>query len=153
MNDDTRLAQLTENMRFYGDMRFKQLTLFMAAMTVATGRIIDHPAHRWWIALAALFITSVMWIMETRSTLYALALHNEIGDAFWPRPQVKLFRWLGSSFAVLMLHASFYSFWLGCIRGWCPTCCVSFFVGLIVGIGLLSYSVFNYWDVKKFWVG
>jgi hypothetical protein len=34
-NDDARRAELGGNMRFYADMRFKQLTLFLAWLTLA----------------------------------------------------------------------------------------------------------------------
>ena len=151
-HDKETVSQLMQHLRFYGDMRFKQLTLFMAAMTAVSSGVLQYPQNRWWIALAGLCITSVMWVMETRSTLYALAAHNAIPADLLPRPNVKCFRWLGASLVVLLLHLGFYSFWLVCIRIWCPTC-ISFCIGLIVGIGLLSYSTVNYWFGRKFWLG
>jgi hypothetical protein len=60
MNDDTRLSQLAENHRFFGDMRFKQLTLFMAAMSAAGAGVMQFTGSRWWIALGALFVTGVI---------------------------------------------------------------------------------------------
>lgn len=78
MNDDARLSQLAENMRFYGDMRFKQLTLFMAAMTAVAGGITEASQYRWWIALAGMCIAAVMWVMEVRSTINFSLISCEI---------------------------------------------------------------------------
>ena len=82
MNDDTRLSQLAENHRFFGDMRFKQLTLFMAAMTTAAAGVMQFPGHRWWIALSALFVTAVMWVIEVRAALNGIAAHKAIPELF-----------------------------------------------------------------------
>jgi hypothetical protein len=68
MNHDTRLSQLAENYRFFGDTRFKQLTLFVAAMSAAGAGVAQYPGIRWWIALGALFVTGVMWVAEVRAT-------------------------------------------------------------------------------------
>ena len=148
MNDETRLSQLAENMRFYGDMRFKQLTLFMAAMTAVGGGVVGSSQYRWWIALGGLCITAVMWVMEIRSTINFNAVHK-CAPELWPRAQSKLFRLLTASHAVLLLYVGFYAFWLYSMRKWCPACCVSFYSELIVGFALLLFSVANYWDLWK----
>jgi hypothetical protein len=69
MNEETKLSKLAENVRFFADMHFKQLTLFMAAMTAVTGGIVVSSLYQWWIALGGLCITAVIWTMEIRSTI------------------------------------------------------------------------------------
>jgi len=145
--DDVRLAQLAENMRFYGDMRFKQLTLFMAAMTAVTGGIGQYPRYRWWIALAGVCITAAMWVMEVRSTLNFVAAHNEVPQ-LWVRSTSKPFPWLTATSVVLLLHIGFYAFWLGCVKVWGQHAHISFWVGVIVGVMLLVFSIGNYWPHK-----
>ncbi len=61
----------------------------------------------------------------------------------WPQGSGKLFHWLTATRAVVLLYASFYGFWLYCIRAWCNTCCVSFYIGLLVGAVLAVFSIAN----------
>jgi hypothetical protein len=150
MSNDTRLSQLAENHRFFGDMRFKQLTLFMAAMSAAGAGVVQFTAIRWWIALGALFVTGVMWVVEVRATLAGIAAHNAIPELF---PSRKIFwPWINSSWAVLLLHIGFYVLWLACIRAWGPSARVSFCIGILVGLVLLIFSIVNYYYQRSFWV-
>ena len=149
MNDDTKLTQLAENHRFYGDMRFKQLTLFMAAMTTAGAGVIQFPGNRWWIALGALFVAAVMWVIEVRAVLNGIAARKAIPEQFPSRPT--FWPWINASWVVLLLHVACYAVWLWCIRIWCPTCC-SFYIGVFVGIMLLIFSVVNYGRQSDFWL-
>src|SRR6476469_9385837 len=67
--------QVCDEHRFYGDMRFKQLSLYgvitallvnaMNSKDVATAAISAKP-----ICVIALLSTSVLWVMEVRSSLY-----------------------------------------------------------------------------------
>ena len=124
MNDDTRVSQLAEYHRFYGDTRFKQLTLFTAAMSAAGAGVMQYPVIRWWIALGALFVTGVMWVVEVRATLGGIAARNAIPELFPPSHKIKIFwREINSSYAVLLLHIAFYVLWLECIRAWGPSAC------------------------------
>ena len=149
-HDDVKLSELAETHRFYGDMRFKQLTLFMAAMSAAIGGVHEFPNERWWLAVAGLFFTGVMWIMEVRSTAYSIGLHSAAPELL---PRQKFF-WplLNSSFAVLSLHVAFYLFWLSRIHAWGPTC-ISFSIGAAVGLMLLVFSIGNYYRRRHFWFG
>src|ERR1035441_7756478 len=103
-------------------MRFKQLTLFMAAMSAAGAGVMQFPISRWWIALGALFVTAVMWVVEVRATLNGIAAHNAVPELF---PSRKMFwPWLNSSWAVLSLHIAFYALWLAWLawfRWWCSS--------------------------------
>jgi len=142
MNEDTKLSQLAENMRFFADMRFKQLTVFMAAMTAVAAGVSQSNQYRWWIALGGLWITGVIWVMEIRSTINFIENYEKAKE-LWPRADSKLFPWLTASHAVLLLYAGFYAFWLCCIKKWGAACGVSFYIGLIVGVALLLFSMAN----------
>ena len=148
--DDVKLTQLCENMRFYGEMRFKQLTLLMAGMTAAGAGVAQYPLLKVPLAFAGMLFTSVMWVMEVRSTLYGVA-HREAAPQLWPCPSAVRFRWLNATNAVLFLHMAFYAFWLWCGALWHPSCLL-----LILGIGLavllLVFSIANYWPLWK-WHG
>jgi hypothetical protein len=148
MNEETKLSQLAENMRFFADMRFKQLTLFMAAMTAVAAGIINPNQYRWWIALGGLWITAVIWVMEIRSTINFIKNYNQATE-LWPRAKSKGCRFVTSSHAVLGLYGGFYATWLLCIKKWGPACCVSFYVGLIVGFALFLFSIANDHDLWK----
>lgn len=117
MTEDALKAQIAESLRFYGDMRFKQLTLFMAAMTAAGAGVMQFSLGRWWIALAALFVTAVMWVVEVRATLNAIAAHDTIPEVF-PKRSAMFWLWLNSSWAVLLLHMACYVVWLYCVGSW-----------------------------------
>lgn len=147
MSDDD--GRYDEYYRFYGDMRFKQLTLFMAAMSAAGAGVMQFSGSRWWIALGALFVTGVMWVIEVRATLAAIAAHDEMTKLFGSR---KIFwRWINSSFAVLLLHVGFYALWLRCIRVWGPSACFSFCTGTLAGLVLFIFSMVNYYRQRNFW--
>jgi len=132
-------------------MRFKQLTLFMAAMTAAGTGVTQSPASRWWIALAAFIIAAVMWVVEVRATLNAIAAHDAIPEVF-PRQKKRFMSWLNSSWAVLSLHVVCYWSWWWCLRIWSPGC-VAFYVGIPFGALLIVFSAVNYWQHKEFWLG
>lgn len=73
--------QIAENLRFYSEMRFKQLTVWMTGMSLLTAGSIQYADKvmfsgffvREALAIAAVMFTSVVWIMEIRSTLYWVA--------------------------------------------------------------------------------
>ncbi len=134
MTEDALKAQIAESLRFYGDMRFKQLTLFMAAMTAAGAGVMQFSLGRWWIALAALFVTAVMWVVEVRATLNAIAAHDTIPEVF-PKRSAMFWLWLNSSWAVLLLHMACYVVWLYCVGSWALRG-ASFYIGG----GLASHS-------------
>lgn len=146
--DHATLAQLGENMRLYVDIRFKQLTLLMAAMTAAGAGVAQYPSLRWWLALAGMGFTAVMWVMEVRSTLFSLAV-RDAAPQLWPPVRPKIFPWITATLAVLLLHIAFYTSWLWCLRVWCRNC-GWFWVGLGVGLLLVTYSVLNYWPYRAY---
>lgn len=142
--------QLTENMRFYADARFKQLTLWLAGITLCAAGIGELPADhqlvanrlatRPVIAIVAVFFTAVMWIMEVRAALYWVA-HREQG-AHWPQRKV-VWPWINATNALLLLYAATFWSWLWLGLEWGLSWPVA--VGAtLVGVMLLTFSVLNY---------
>jgi len=82
-----------ENMRFYGNMRFKQLTLLMAGMTVAGAAVVQHPAARTLVPLVAMGFTALLWIMEVRSSLHWVA-NRENAPRLWPLDAKTALPWI-----------------------------------------------------------
>lgn len=70
--------QNCEDHRFYGDMRFKQLTLWSVGMGFLLNAVFGKDAaclsvlHRGLWCFAAFFWTAVIWVMEVRSTVHGL---------------------------------------------------------------------------------
>lgn len=147
--DDVRRTQLAENLRFYGEMRFKQLTLLMAVMTLVGAAVLqgDHRALTERITLHtagasfALLFTAVVWVMEVRAVLYWLA-HAAMVPELWPSPR-KGWSVLSATNAVLGLYASLYVFWLCCARSWNlePWLLVAFSA---LGLVLVGFSLWAY---------
>jgi len=80
------------NWRFYGEVRFKQLTVFLTAMAAfgasAFSQIVRNliPAHRAGIALLAIAVVVAFFVLEERATFYrraymrtALDLEDQLG--------------------------------------------------------------------------
>ena len=141
--EELRIAQFAETLRFYGDMRFKQLTLFIGAMTAAGAGVAQFWNLRVLIAIAGMALTAVMWTMEVRSTLHWRALWEKYPD-LWPAPKMGRFGWLSATNVVLFLYLSFYVFWLcGAVR-WKPSLLL-ILPGAAIGILLVIFSVTSYW--------
>jgi hypothetical protein len=125
MTDDVRRTQLAENMRFYADMRFKQLTLFLAGLTLAAGGVAQYGTHQLVraitiqqaVAVAAALLTAVMWVMELRASIYWRVHREEVPD-LWPRPKGDPFALLNATNSLLVLHLTIYSFWLWAGHWW-----------------------------------
>jgi len=70
--------QNCEDHRFYGDMRFKQLTLWSVGIGFLLNTLYGKDAstlsvfHRGVWCAAAFFWTAVIWVMEVRSTVHGL---------------------------------------------------------------------------------
>jgi hypothetical protein len=110
-----------QNIRFYGDMRFKQLTLLMAVISLAWAAITnaDDPEPlvfdlqaRVLVAIGAALFTLVLWAMEVSSTVYAIENRKKASD-LWPRraSRCRMLRQVTATNAVLVLHILLYGFW------------------------------------------
>jgi hypothetical protein len=153
-NEEARRRQLAENMRFYAEMRFKQLTLLLAWLTVAAAGVAQYGETdlvgglgvRQVLAPAALLFTAVMWVMEVRAAVYWRVHRDEAGD-LWPRPQNDSFSWINASNALLVLHIAIYSFWLWCASAW-RTPRGAVWGSALLGVLLLAFSVRSYWKYR-----
>jgi hypothetical protein len=166
MNNNESRNQIAENMRFYADMRFKQLTLFVAWLTIAGAGVsqfgvnvfaeqtfnnirvplfIEGISVRIVIALSAVLFTAVMWVMEVRSTLNWVA-HRQIVPDLWPRWESKWFRCVNATNAVLLLYVFVYFFWLWCAYAWQVFYLLTI-AGIVLGLFLLLFSVTSYWPL------
>lgn len=150
MDETEKLKELNANMRFYADMRFKQLTLFMAWLTLALGGvtqsgekiILDGITLQVIVAFASILFVSVLWIMEVRSTLYWVA-HRDEGTETWPSPKDLRIKWLDATNAVFLLYLSVFGFWLYGFSIWSQKPWLT-----ILGVGLYTililFTVLNY---------
>lgn len=154
--DEIRYAQIGENLRFIGDMRFKQLSLLMAVLSLigaglatnADAQIAGSISARTGLCGLALLFTAVTWVMEVRSTLH-WAAQREAAPELWPRhTSIGLFRWLNATTAVLGFLAAVYGFWLYCAWQWKlhPLLFTAF---SLLGVLLVAFSIWEYG--RKLW--
>ena len=155
MNEGVNKDQLVENLRFYGNMRFKQLTLFVALLSLTTAGVGQYGEYTLFksvktkevLAIAAMLFTGVLWIMEVRSSLYWVANREQVRN-LWPSPSNVILGYLNASNAVLALYMSVFFFWVICVHFWvnrtCFTALCCFF-----GIILAFFSIGNY--IKHLW--
>jgi hypothetical protein len=79
-DSETEYKEVCNNLRFYGDLRFKQLTVFLtltgALLAWAAGKSMDN-FFMWSIPILGLAATFLFYAIETSSTRY--------WDSFWRR--------------------------------------------------------------------
>lgn len=148
--DELRRTQIGENLRFYADMRFKQLTLLMTATTLLAAGVAQYGANPLFGSLtiggvlsgAGMLITGAFWVMEVRSTLYWVA-HREAAKELWPTPTSAKWRFLNATNVVLVVHMAFYAFWFWCAWEWyLRRWAVCSFAA--IGLLLTVFTVLNY---------
>ncbi len=141
--------ELVENVRFYGDMRFKQLTLLSVGIGAAFSGLATDPEKiivgsikfALGMPLLALIFVAVLWVMEVRSTVYCF-LNQNMTKRLWPVPKGRMsaFR---ATYAVLALHVVLYLGWM--YIGWDAMNDWWRLVWVLLFIGLLVFSFANYW--------
>ena len=149
MNDERR-TQLGENMRFYGDMRFKQLTLLIAWLTLAGAGVAQYGEKvlvgslcvKQGLALSAVIFVGVLWIMEIQASLFWRAHRDQARD-LWPRPDNYPFGWVNSTNALFVLHLVLYVFWLYCAFVWSANLALVEILG-VIGVFILVVGVYGY---------
>jgi hypothetical protein len=153
--------QVCDEHRFYGDMRFKQLSLYgvitallvnaMNSKDIATAAISAKT-----ICVIALLSTSVLWVMEVRSSLYGYRC-QKAKDQFETNASSgsgivtdqPSFHWtlLNATNLVLFLYFCSYLFWLH--QSWialgpqAPVRRYSAMAGFMI---LIAFSVREYWQ-------
>ena len=146
--------ELIQNMRFYGELRFKQLALYLAWITIAVAGISQYGSTiifhntplKLLVSFASMFITFIIWTMEISSTLYWV-VHREKqnSDKKWPKPDFK-FKIINSTNAIICFYTVNYLFWLFTAFIW-----EGHFIFLIIYTILFIFQVINtglnYWSL------
>jgi hypothetical protein len=108
--------QVCQDYRFYGEMRFKQLTLFSAVtvllFNLATSEkavLLSKHANKTILGVAGIFFTTVFWIMELRSTMYGIKTRAEKERI--EQRRARKWELITASNAVLCLYGVSYAFW------------------------------------------
>ena len=109
MSDTIRKA-ISENMKFYGEARFKQLTIFITWMTLLLGGLLqfaDKPIASTIqlltvVPVAAMLVTAVFWVLEVRATLYFRANRDRFPE-LWPSLPRDRWSFLNASNAIFLL--------------------------------------------------
>lgn len=148
--DEVTHTQLAENMRFYADMRFKQLTLLIAWLTLAGAGVAQYGEKllvgslcvRQALAVSAVIFVGVLWVMEIRASLYWRA-HREKAPELWPRPEKDPLSWVNATNALFLFHIGVYLFWLYCAYMWCVGRLLIAILALI-GTMIASFGVYSY---------
>lgn len=147
--------QITENLRFHVDMRFKQLTLFVAFLSLAGAGFISDTSEvefiqnvtlKQLISSFCVLFTTVLLIMEVRSHLY-WRKHHEMAKSLWPSPTVK-FSFINSTNAVLFLYLSTLIFSCYVTSILFKSNIVSFLVSALAII-FSGYSIYCYWSTRR----
>jgi hypothetical protein len=138
-----RYKQTCEDHRFYGDMRFKQLSLF----AIVTGLLLngaiskDSPllftghSNKTPLSFAGIVFTTVLWVMEVRSTTHGFRIRRQ-KENLEGGPRVE-WAWLSATNAVLPLYAASYFFWFFIWK----------YAGPMTKSGLLAWLFFALWGI------
>ena len=145
-NDATARTQIAENLRFFADMRFKQLTLLIAATSAAGYGLAAYSSFRWWMALAAMFFTGCLWLMEVRSTLFSYA-NMTLAPDLWPVPKPLPF--ITTTLAALLIYMGCYIGWVMLVHAWGPET-LSWKVGTVFGVALTIYTCVVYKSCRNY---
>jgi hypothetical protein len=156
-NGDEKYKQACEDYRFYGDMRFKQLTLFSAVtvflLNVATSEkavpLLSSHSNKALFGIAGMFFTAVFWLMELRSTMYALESRAEKERIEQRSPR----EWelMTASNVVLFLFAVSYGFWFSVWKdAGAVTSCRSSPAILFIGSALWMF-IYSIWRLCQIW--
>lgn len=149
-SEDAGVNQFAENMRFCADLRFKQLGLLMAGMTLFGAGVAQYPdlhftdsvSGRGLLSMGGMLFVGTMWMMEVRSLVLFYAMHEHAGD-LWPLPILRWFSWFNSTLLLFLLHAAFYAFWFWCTLIWCPHW-LPLTLGATGGVLLLLFTFMSY---------
>ena len=138
------------NFQFYGEIRFKQLTLMMAWLSIAGVGIAQFGQYlivrniqlREIIAVASLLVTSVIWVMEVRSSIFGAELISRYPQ-LWPVPSKNFMPFVSATSVVLGFYIAVYAFWLWCVYEWRGTHIIFWISSAAFGF-LLIFSIENY---------
>ena len=143
-----------QNMRFYGDMRFKQLTLYLAWITVAVAGIsqfgtdifLSNASVKLVISFASMLITAVIWIMEISSTKYWVAFKENLSEKT-PSSGIKLKLFTATN-ATMFLYLVSYLFWFYAACTWDGNT-IFLIIYAVIGLSIFIHNVLNYWPLWR----
>jgi hypothetical protein len=167
--------QSCENHRFYGDMRFKQLTLWSVGigfvLNVLHGKEASSVAvgqKGTWL-VAAFFWTAVIWVMEVRSTVHgvrAMRLKDcletsmererpadgsttDANSEAKPRGRDLPNKWtlLNATNVVCLLYALSSLLELLCLRRAWGISTITFWIEAFVFVLLVAFTIREYWEL------
>jgi hypothetical protein len=149
-SEEALLKQLGDNLRFYADARFKQLTLYLAWITLLAGGLLQFSDKKMATDIAlqhgmpafAMLVTAVFWVLETRTTLYWRA-HRDAIPAAWPRPPESIWAWFNATNAVWLLYATIYAAWMYVAVQLASPAPIVALSGLL-GLAVAAFSVSSY---------
>ena len=152
---EERLSRISATLRFYGEMRFKQLTVFLAWLTLAGAGVVHFGAQefvgsqslRAILALATMFVTGVVWVMEVRSTMYWVTIRSEAPEV-WPHTKKAFLPAINATNAVFFLYLVNYGFWCWCAFKWNVNFWI-FVVFALIGFVIFLFTIVNYWRCWK----
>ena len=155
INEDATQSEFADNLRFYGDMRFKQLTLLIAMLSLVFAGIgqygetilIEPVKIKEILAVAAMLFTGVLWVMEVRSSIYWAANKKQINNV-WALARSAKFNWINATNAVLALYVSIFSFWVVCVHFWLDV----FFITLICALTCVILCIFSITNYRFFYI-
>jgi hypothetical protein len=148
--DETVKTQIGENLRFYSDMRFKQLTLLMAWLTFAgfgaynygSQKVTESIELRALLSCISVFFTAVLWVMEVRSTIY-WDEHRSVVPELWPLPPRAFWKFLSATNAVITLYASMFGLWVWLGHIWGVHDCFTF-AFIVLWVMLIIFTIVNF---------
>jgi hypothetical protein len=168
-NSDLRAEiykQSCEDHRFFGDMRFKQLTLWSVGVGFVLNALYgkeppllkSDPCLAGWLYVAAFFWTAVIWVMEVRSTKQGIrsrackeGLEKGVVEALSTeeRHQDLSNKWtlLDATNAVAGLYGGFCVVWTLELYRACGTCTIPFWGVVAVLVVLFAFTIREYWTL------
>ena len=121
---------LSENMRQYTNMRFAQLTIFVALtgslVVVGFGGSLAKP-NSIVLAVVGILIAVVFWVMEERAADFwhhfkdrAVELESQLNyRQYTDLPTAKGKGWISATNATRLFHYGAILFWIAFALGWC----------------------------------
>lgn len=145
--------QACEDLRFYGDMRFKQLTLWSVGMGFvlnvlygkeAAAQLPVRQRGMWFVA--AFFWTAVIWVMEVRSSVHGVH-RMEFKNRLEKRGSPAKWTLLNATNSIALLYAGSCLIWaVQLVDSW-GTRVVSIYVVAFVFVLLFAFTLREYWDM------
>jgi len=152
--NEEHLNRLSSTMRLYADIRFKQLTLFLAWHTIAGAGIVNYGTDKFIgsfsvrvvLSLASIFVIAVIWVMEYSATLFWDKIQKQAPE-IWPVPDSRFLKYVNASTMGFSLYAATYLFWCWSSIQWGFNPWISGFLALI-GFIFFLFGAVSYYNLR-----